>query len=105
MSLRLAEQIHDRLARRDRPADAAVVLRGVQRDAEGVVDGCGELFGADGMAFDGGAVLVAFAIDRAALDAAAGEDCGETLRPVLPAGRILREDVRRAAELAHADDK
>src|SRR5204863_15269 len=85
--------------------DAAVVLRLVEGDAKGVVDGGGELFGADGIAFDGGGCLVGLAVDRSAADAAAGQDGGEDLRPVLAAGGDPVQDLGGAAEFPHADNE
>src|SRR5206468_1844525 len=87
------KQLHHRLPRGQGAQDAAVVLRLVDGDAEGVVDGGGQFLGADGVALDGGGCLVGLAVDSSAPDAAAGQDGGVDLRPVLAAGGDLVQDL------------
>src|SRR5437870_5583009 len=62
-----------------------VVQLGARIDAEEVVDGRGEVDRRDGVERGVGGVLVASTVDGAGLDAAAGQDRGEELAPVVAA--------------------
>src|SRR4249919_3925352 len=85
------------------PAMACVVGDGRRIVAEEAEDGGVEVGGGEG-AFGGvGADFVGGTDDLAAADAAAGEDDGVALRPVVAAGFFV--DGGGAAEIAHPDDE
>lgn len=63
-----------------------------------------QVLGRHGVALGRSASFVRLAIDGSATNTAASHDGGETLGPVLTAGRSLREDDGRAAKLTHGDD-
>src|SRR5215467_13804765 len=93
----------DRLAAvGDRDRTSGIIADRHRRiDAEALVDGGTDVAGANWLVFDVRGVSVGGAIERAALDAAAGHENGETVGPVIaPAIRI---DLRRAPHLAQHD--
>src|SRR5438874_339600 len=85
------------------PAVGGVVGDGVGVVAEGAEDGGVEVGGSDGVFVGIGAGFVGGAEGLAAADAAAGQDDGVALRPVVAAGVFV--DRRSAAEVAHPDDE
>lgn len=77
-------------------------------DAEGVVDGGGEVLGGLGVAGGVAAVFVGGADDRAAGDAAAGEEDALDEAPVVASGELGAGDLGDlggAAEFAGHDDE
>ena len=82
----LAEQIQDRFAGAERPGDAVLGHARFKRHAQGVVDRGAEVLRPHRPVLHVGADLVGLAVDRAAANAAAGQDRGTAMRPVLPAG-------------------
>ena len=85
----------------DGAAGGVLVVR-VERDAERVVDRGQQVLGRDGPFLHVAAARLAGADDPAPLDAAAAEQDGEAVGPVVAAGVAV--DQRRAAELAGAVD-
>lgn len=73
-SVRLPEQFHDRCARGQGTRDAAGVLWVVDGNAEGMVDGCGQLLGTDRIAGRIFTVLVGLAVDASPFDAGSRQD-------------------------------
>lgn len=67
-------------------------------DAERMVNRGGKVGGGDGIGGGVGAEFIARSIGRTTLNAAAGQDCRVTERPML-AARVLHS--RRAAEFTH----
>ena len=70
------------------------------RHAQRVENGGVEVLGRHRIALRCGPGFVRLAIHGPAANPAAGHNRGEALRPVLPTGRPLRQDDRRASELA-----
>src|SRR5438105_5046260 len=101
----LSKQLPDRLAVRKqrRTAVGGVIRNGVRVVAEEAKDSGVEVGGGDRMVGGVGARFVGGADGLAAADAAAGEDDGVALRPVVAAGGFV--DDRRAAKIAHPDDE
>src|ERR1043166_5260479 len=100
----LLEQFEDRSAFGERDFFAVSANDVSARvDAEGVVDGGGEVGGMDGTAGRFGAVLIGSAEDSAATDAGAGEQHRPDAGPVIAAAAVVQ--VRGAAHLAGGDDQ
>src|SRR5690349_18334658 len=78
-------------------------MDGVGVDAEVVVDGGGDVLGADGAVDDVLAAGAAAADGLAEAQAAAGEEDAEGVAPVVAAGVAVH--ARGAAEFAHDDDE
>ena len=84
---------------------------GVVGDAHRLVDGGGDVLGGDGVFDRVGGVLITGPVDVAGGHAAAGEEGGVAVGPVVPAvavGAGVRgdlADLRGAAELSHGDDE
>src|SRR5262245_13875131 len=72
-------------------------------DADGVVDGGGEVGGGDGAVVGSFGAAVGFADDASAADAAARHQGAVAVLPVIAAGLVI--DARRPAELAHRHDQ
>src|SRR5689334_3050892 len=81
----LAKQFLDRLARGDWARGNAVPAQpGLERHVEGVVDRGAEVLRPHRFVFHVRADLVGRAVDGAAVNAAAGQEGGEAIRPVDP---------------------
>src|SRR5262249_23710959 len=72
-------------------------------DAETPEDGCRQVGGGDRVGGRKGAHAVTRAVGRASLDAAAGQQHGVAVRPVVPAAVLV--DLRSAPEFTHGDDQ
>src|SRR5258705_7196090 len=89
-----------------RNEDGSVARRdnlGVRIDAEQVINCRGEVVGTDRVFRGKGTGLVRSAINETALHAAAGEQDGVALRPMVTTGLLI--DFGRAAKLAHPQDQ
>ena len=101
---RTGDEIHDGIAAGDHEGAALGV--GDFRawvDAHEVVDGGGDVVGGDGIFCGFAAGFVGRAVDEAAFHAAAGEEDGVALGPVVAGGAGV--DFWGAAEFAHPDDE
>lgn len=101
----LSEQVRDRRAVVHDSDGAALGVGEAQFvvDAEGVVDGGGEVLGAVGRGDGVGGVFVGLAVDAAAADAGSGEQGGEQHAPVVAASGAV--ELRGATHFAKADDE
>src|SRR5690349_1274843 len=99
------QQIQDRLPGRDRLGETVLAKAGLQRDAQRLVDRGAKILWPHRLLFHIGADAVGFAVNRAAANAAAGQQGGEAVRPVQTTGLPLRLYAWRAAELADDHDQ